>query len=165
MVHVDQDLAEKDVEQPIVELGPFVAHGVAVSNSPAVVGAMNSFPFDGDDDSDMCDGMVAEYGDAADVSDAASRTTFTSPFDSDYTDLTFRAYFIGETPIIMEVVGDASAELNRAMFSLPAFLSVHTAHSTAMKLEKVVRDATIIQFLKDGPSAFHSAVKTELSPR
>ena len=163
VVHADQDLAEKDVEQLIVELEPFVAHGVAVSNSPAVVGAMNSFPFDDDDDSDMCDGLVAGYGDADEVSDAASRTTFTSPFDSDDTDLTFRAYFIGETPIIMEVVGDASAELNRAMFSLPAFLSVHTAHSTTMKLEKVVRDATIIQFLKDGPSAFHSAVKTELS--
>ena len=40
VVHVDQDLAEKDVEKLIVELEPFVAHGVAVSNSPAVVGAL-----------------------------------------------------------------------------------------------------------------------------
>ena len=90
--------------------------------------------------------------------------TFSSPFESDDKNLTtIKAYFLGETPLNMEVAGPASAELESSLFKMPALLSIHTVGSTAMQLEKAIRDAAIVSFLKEGPSVFRTNAKTELS--
>ena len=160
VVHVDIEALAGNAEELIVELQPFVAKGVALSNNPAVWKAMDEYdPGVVDDDEDGAPGDDC----AGDDCSMKGVPTFSSPFESDDNNLTtIKAYFLGETPLNMEVAGPASAELESSLFKMPALLSIHTVGSTAMQLEKAIRNAAIVSFLKEGPSVFRTNVKTEL---
>ena len=150
VLHLDID-AFGSCEELIVELAPFVGKGVAISNSPTVIKAMNDFDPTGEEDD----------GEDRQVDDCDAKATFTSPLD--WPDLTIKAHFVGEFPLVLEVAGTAGVALQKAMLEVPALLSIHVPNKTIMRLDKVVRDAALIGFLKEGHAAFHASVKTELS--